>query len=144
MGSSISQVQTSQGNQPVNPPSTQANYSPAQQQMGGKFGPVAQMAKDVTDRAAPQYPVGAPMPRQDGLDQNAINANPQGYQQFQQDASQQGYNYGPAQGKGGRRIMYSPTSNQPTMGQPNPYPNTVGQWDNASIQPRSYGKGKGG
>ena len=42
--------------------------------------------------------------------------------------------------------MYSPTSNQPTMGQPNPYPNTVGQWDNASIQPqtRQMGKGKGG
>jgi hypothetical protein len=33
------------------------------------------------------------------------------------------------------------------MGQPNMYPNTVGQWDNASIQPQqprnSGGKGKG-
>lgn len=128
MGSSISQVQTAQGNQPVNPQPTQANYSPAQQQMGGKFGPVGQLAKDVTNRAAPeqQYPVGAPMPREDGMIQNTINANPQG--------------------KGGRRVMYSPTSNQPTMGQPNPYPNTVGQWDNASIQPqtRQMGKGKGG
>jgi hypothetical protein len=33
------------------------------------------------------------------------------------------------------------------MGQPNMYPNTVGQWDNASIQPQQSrnrgGKGKG-
>ena len=39
------------------------------------------------------------------------------------------------------------TSGQPRMGQPNMYPNTVGQWDNASIQPQqsrnSGGKGKG-
>ena len=53
--------------------------------------------------------------------------------------------YQQPQGKG-NSVMYSPTSNQPSMGQPNPYPNTVGQWDNATIQPqpRSYGKGKGG
>jgi hypothetical protein len=141
MGSSISQVQAPQGNQPVNPQYSQANYSPAQQQMGGKFGPVAQMAKDVTDRAAPQFPVahqafpvGAPMPREDELAQ--MNAPlPARAPMMQQDQSS---------GKGARRVMYSPTSNQPTMGQPNPYPNTVGQWDNASIQPRSYGKGKGG
>ena len=123
MGSSISQVQTSQGNQPVNPPSTQANYSPAQQQMGGKFGPVAQMAKDVTDRATPQ---------QTNIHPNYVMDTPDSSDQSQ------------PSGKGGRRVMYSPTSNQPTMGQPNPYPNTVGQWDNATIQPRSYGKGKGG
>jgi hypothetical protein len=40
------------------------------------------------------------------------------------------------------------TSGQPTYGQPNNYPNTVGQWDNASIQrtnqqPMGGGKGKG-
>lgn len=40
------------------------------------------------------------------------------------------------------------TSGQPMMGQPNRYPNTVGQWDNASIQrtnqqPMGGGKGKG-
>jgi hypothetical protein len=122
MGAQISQVQSSQGNQPVNPPATQDNYSPAQQQMGGK---------------------GMNM-RSDGLDQNAINANPAGFQQFRQDASQQGYQYGDMGGKGQRKI-YSPLSNQPTMGQPNPYPNTIGQWDNASIQPqpRQGGKGKG-
>ena len=36
---------------------------------------------------------------------------------------------------------------QPRMGMPNNYPNTVGQWDNASIQPQQSqsrgGKGKG-
>lgn len=38
----------------------------------------------------------------------------------------------------------SATSGQPRIGQPNNYTNTVGGWDNASIQPqRSGGKGKG-
>ena len=33
---------------------------------------------------------------------------------------------------------------QPRVGMPNQYSNTVGQWDNASIQPVRYsGKGKG-
>jgi hypothetical protein len=50
-----------------------------------------------------------------------------------------------SQGKGGSP-MYSRTSGQPAFGQPNRYPNTVGQWDNASIQrqsPTGGGKGKG-
>jgi len=42
----------------------------------------------------------------------------------------------------------SATSGQPAFGQPKRYPNTVGQWDNASIQrtnrqPMAGGKGKG-
>jgi hypothetical protein len=46
------------------------------------------------------------------------------------------------QGKGSS--TNSATSGQPRMGQPNNYANTVGGWDNASIQPqRSGGKGKG-
>jgi len=46
------------------------------------------------------------------------------------------------QGKGAS--TNSATSGQPRMGQPNNYANTVGGWDNASIQPqRSGGKGKG-
>lgn len=49
-------------------------------------------------------------------------------------------------GKGGR-ITNAATSGQPQMGQPNNYPNTIGQWDNASIQPQQRtmrgGKGKG-
>lgn len=46
------------------------------------------------------------------------------------------------QGKGSS--TNSATSGQPRMGLPNNYANTVGGWDNASIQPqRSGGKGKG-
>lgn len=46
-------------------------------------------------------------------------------------------------GKGGRQTN-SATSGQPTMGAPNQYSNTVGQWDNTQIQPvRQQGKGKG-
>lgn len=49
------------------------------------------------------------------------------------------------QGKGGS-VTLPGQGGQPKMGQPNPYPNTVGQWDNASIQPQQSrnrgGKGK--
>lgn len=45
--------------------------------------------------------------------------------------------------KGGN-YQSNATSGQPRIGQQNPYPNTVGQWDNAQIQPvRQQGKGKG-
>lgn len=57
--------------------------------------------------------------------------------------------YQPPQGpqpmaKGGN-YQSNATSGQPRMGQANPYPNTVGQWDNAQIQPvqQQHGKGKG-
>jgi hypothetical protein len=53
---------------------------------------------------------------------------------------------GQSVGKGARSTNAA-TSGQPQMGQPNMYPNTVGQWDNASIQPQQSqnrgGKGKG-
>lgn len=47
-------------------------------------------------------------------------------------------------GKGGAQTN-SATSGQPTIGAPNQYQNTVGQWDNTQIQPvqRPQGKGKG-
>jgi len=58
-------------------------------------------------------------------------------------------------GKGG--MTSSLTSDQPGMGQPNlnaqnnvwrgeqkQYPNTVGNWDNASIMPNQQSSGKGG
>ena len=52
----------------------------------------------------------------------------------------------PSPGKGGN-VTYPGQGGQPKMGQPNMYPNTVGQWDNASIQPQQSrnrgGKGKG-
>lgn len=45
--------------------------------------------------------------------------------------------------KGGN-YQSNATSGQPRIGQQNPYPNTVGQWDNAQIQPvQQQGKGKG-
>lgn len=48
-------------------------------------------------------------------------------------------------GKGGVQTN-SATSGQPRAGMPNQYSNTVGQWDNAQIQPQQShgGKGKGG
>lgn len=121
MGAQISQVQTPQGNRPVEPVPTQANYSPAQQQMNGKgIGMASQVPMSP---GLPSEPSNSGMSFTDAQPANNM--------------------YG--SGKGGRRVMYSPLSNQPTMGQPNPYPNTIGQWDNASIkpQPRQGGKGKG-
>ena len=44
----------------------------------------------------------------------------------------------------GSKVTTPATSAQPSMGQPNQYPNTVGGWDNASIQTPTGGKGKGG
>ena len=44
-------------------------------------------------------------------------------------------------------MTMSATSGQPQMGQPNPYPNTTGSWDNSTTQQPSAqmsgGKGKG-
>lgn len=52
----------------------------------------------------------------------------------------------PGAGKGSQ-VTYPGQGGQPKMGQPNMYPNTIGQWDNASIQPQQSrnrgGKGKG-
>jgi hypothetical protein len=64
-------------------------------------------------------------------------------------AGADGPTFGQQNGKSssGQRYTYSPTSGQPTMGSPNPYTNTVGQWDNVSIQQPNQqrsGKGKGG
>lgn len=163
MGAQISQVQPSQGNQPVNPPPTTANYSPAQQQMSGK-GPAPGYVPPPPAPSSEPYNPGKPMSparafprpvafqeipqsRQNRIqimntgsgDQTFLQELPMIDQQAQFQQEQEPV------GKGGRRVMYSPLSNQPTMGQPNPYPNTIGQWDNASIkpQPRQGGKGKG-
>lgn len=46
-------------------------------------------------------------------------------------------------GKGGAQTN-SATSGQPTIGAPNQYSNTIGQWDNTQIQPvNQQAKGKG-
>lgn len=95
--------------------------------------------------------------RPDGLDQNAINADPTGFEQWQQQAAranvqppnggmpQGGYNGNSTpkpMGKGGVQTN-SATSGQPRMGMQNQYSNTVGQWDNTQIQPQSHSGGKG-
>jgi hypothetical protein len=45
-------------------------------------------------------------------------------------------------GKGGG-VTSPPQGGQPRMGMPNNYSNTVGQWDNSSIQPAQMRSGKG-
>jgi hypothetical protein len=58
-------------------------------------------------------------------------------------APEQQYQAPQPMAKGGN-YQSNATSGQPRMGQQNPYPNTVGQWDNARIQPiGQQGKGKG-
>ena len=58
-------------------------------------------------------------------------------------AREQQYQAPQPMAKGGN-YQSNATSGQPRMGQQNPYPNTVGQWDNARIQPvGQQGKGKG-
>jgi hypothetical protein len=110
MGGFSAQVQ-----QPTNPP-----------QAGGGKGIANQVAQVAS--------------RSDGLDQNAIDADPQGFQKWQQQRAQ----YSPQPMAKGGNYQSNATSGQPRMGQQNPYPNTVGQWDNAQIQPvRQQGKGKG-
>jgi hypothetical protein len=96
--------------------------------------PISQVASSTQPQgkgfASPQ-----PQNRQDGLDQNAINADPQGFQQWQQ--GQQLQPQQTRQGKGGS-VTLPGQGGQPRMGQPNMYPNTVGQWDNATIGTQQY------
>lgn len=71
--------------------------------------------------------------------------NPQGGKGFAQQAEQvsQPPQAPQPMAKGGN-YQSNATSGQPRIGQQNPYPNTVGQWDNAQIQPvKQQGKGKG-
>lgn len=62
----------------------------------------------------------------------------------QQPVATQQYQPPQPMGKGGVQTN-SATSGQPTIGSPNQYSNTVGQWDNTQIQPvqQRNGKGKG-
>ncbi len=72
--------------------------------------------------------------------------NPQGGKGFAQQAEQvsQPPQAAPQPMAKGGNYQSNATSGQPRMGQQNPYPNTVGQWDNAQIQPvKQQGKGKG-
>ena len=96
---------------------------------GGKSGSVPQVANQVDNS------VNKPLQASFVPDQNID----QGYGDPLQNSH-------PSVGKGmsGGQATYTPTSGQQKMGSPNPYPNTIGQWDNASIQPmQRSGKGKG-
>lgn len=110
--------------------------------------PISQVQAPQTGQPMGKGPISQVMQRPDGLDQNAINANPQGFQQWQQDrdAFQQSNNMSGSSGKSGR-ITFPGHRGQPRVGQPNQYSNTVGPWDNASIGTQSplqqSGKGKG-
>jgi hypothetical protein len=102
------------------------------------------------------------MGRSDGLDQNAINADPAGFANWQQRKNMQSNSSGkggsqqyaaPEQMQGSQGALTLPgQGGQPKMGMPNAYSNTVGpveqgfggkqgSWDN-STQPS--GKGSAG
>lgn len=163
MGGFSSQVQQPQASQP-----TSGKGGPTQMQMDGGFAsgantpemytlrPPNQTAQPIPESVAQPAVMppsgggkGSPATRSDGLDQNAINANPQGFQQWQQQRSQQPAQYSPPDNtmRGKSSSTNSATSGQPRMGQPNRYANTIPQWDNASQQlgpAQRSGKGKGG
>jgi len=93
--------------------------------------------------------------QQGGNASSYFEANPDVAQSFQQnnygmDAQTFANTHFQKYGQGEGRTMPGQqfqVGQQPRMGQPNPYSNTVGQWDNASIQPQQRpmrgGKGKG-
>jgi hypothetical protein len=171
MGGFSAQVQQPQTNQP-SPSMGKGGGQPQQipdfaASYNAPGGPGAALRAQPLDFAAsynaPGNP-GAVRARADGLDQNAINANPAGFEQWQQQRSQQPMYggggddggssdqnqsiqpYTPPQakpmGKGGMQTN-SATSGQPRMGMANQYPNTVGVGDNTKQQPMSQGGGKG-
>ena len=121
MGGFSAQVQQPQTNQP--------NQSMGK---GGGMGGDQQYEKPQMMWARYQEPQPNPsMNNSGGLEPPAPSENVQPQQQPQ------------AMGKGGVQTN-SATSGQPRAGMPNQYSNTVGQWDNARIQPQqSHGGGKG-
>jgi hypothetical protein len=113
--------------------------------MGSPISQVAQSTQ--TQPTGKGFP--SPNPQSAGIENLNMEFDPQANEQFRQ------RQLGQPQGKGGR-VTTPVTSGQPQMGQPsvgagmpqpNMYTNTVGQWDNASIQPQQSrnrgGKGKG-
>jgi len=145
-------------------PQNPTNQPMQQQQSGGKGG-----GKGMSGSGMATPPVS----QANNFDQNAINANPQGFNNFRQQALTQesahpgstmfGNQQPMPQASGGKGIAgtapnpnaftpdngnmtVSATSGQAQTGQPNPYANTTGSWDNQSNQqPQAQmgGKGKG-
>jgi len=169
MGGFSAQVQQPQTNQP-SPSMGKGGGQPQQiQDFAASYnapgGPGAALRAQPVDFAASYNAPGGPgyvRARPDGLDQNAINADPSGFADYQNKrASMFGGGgddggggesnfsiqpYTPPQakpmGKGGMQTN-SATSGQPRVGMANQYPNTVGVGDNTKQQPMSQGGGKG-
>lgn len=135
MGSQIAQVSPSTQPQGKAGAAAISQYSPVQQanlfqptDMRYRGGEVAQKPMDFNPAGElrPSPPIG-------GITPDYMTMSPAGQSTNQ---PQQGL------GKGGR-VTTPGQGGQPRMGVPNNYSNTVGQWDNASIQPRQTQSGKG-
>ena len=99
---------------------------------------------------------GKGMGRSDGLDQNAINADPAGFANWQQQKNIQSNSSGkggsqqaPEQMQGSQGAVTFPGQDgQPEMGMPNAYSNTIspsgGQNGIADNSPKPMGKGSAG
>jgi len=109
-----------------------------QRQMGMPLGAVfnSSLGNNLMQTASPlEQPMGMPIPYD-----STNTTTQQDMMGRNREASQTNLMQTMSQGKGNR--SYSPTSGQPAMGQPNPYPNTIGMGDNSANTP-STGKGKG-
>ena len=141
MGASFAQVQSPQTSGGKGSPMSDGQLPPApanmdQPQGKGAGGGVSAMAPATYDPSVVQRRF-ANTSAPSGASTDVNNPAAPNY-----DPAAGGPNMQP-QGKGSS--TNSATSGQPRMGQPNNYANTVGGWDNASIQPQRFGgKGKGG
>ena len=97
------------------------------------------MGSPISQIQAPQ--TSQPQSPQFGQSQGKIGQVIQATRQAMPPQGQSDGVFRPA-GKGGQ-VTYSGQSGQPQYGQPNRYSNTVGPWDNATIQQPVYQSGKG-
>ena len=112
----------------------------------------------MVNQISDQIPVSSG--RSDGLDQNAINADPAGFANWQQQKNMQPQTSSGKGGGGGLQqggqmqggaVTFPGQDGQPQMGMPNAYSNTIGtgqqlldsqgSWDNS---PKPSGKGSAG
>jgi hypothetical protein len=110
-----------------------ASVQPGTQPQGKGF---AQSVNPPPDKQLMEMQAQASRPQMNSMEMASIYTVPQNQRPQQSQLT----------GKGAGTTNAA-TSGQPQMGMPNNYPNTVGQWDNASIQPQQSqnrgGKGKG-
>lgn len=142
MGASFAQVQSPQTSGGKGSPMSDGQLPPAPATMDQ---PQGKGASGVGALDPSKYDASVPQRRfaNNGNDPMLANVSPAVNKPDLSVNTFPGPNSQQPQGKGAS--TNSATSGQPRMGQPNNYTNTVGGWDNASIQPqRSGGKGKGG